>query len=100
MKRILTALLAAGTLAGAVLATSAPAEALARRLGLGPRRLCGRRHRRQRGGIFVLQSLWLLWLLRAVSLSAALRLAARLERLRLGSRLYLTAGPAQVGVIS
>ena len=80
MKRILTALVAAATLVGA--------SALG--LGLGPWRFCSRSRCRQRTGVIVLLSLRLLWLLRAVSLSAALRVAQCVEWLRLGARLRLT----------
>jgi hypothetical protein len=59
-------------------------------LGLGPWRFCSRSRCRQRTGVVVLLSIRLLRLLRALSLSAALRVAQCLERLRLGSRLRLT----------
>ena len=90
MKRIVTALVAAATLAGAAMASSAPAEARWG-WGWGLGGLCRRRRHRQRAGLVVLLSVRLLRLLRAVSLStAALRVAQCMERLRLGSCLRLT----------
>ena len=80
MKRILTALVAAAALAGAAVATSAPAEA---RWGWG----LGAGFA---AGAIVGGALAAPWLLRAISLSAAMRVAPGMERLRLGSRLRLT----------
>src|SRR6516162_9024557 len=89
MRTTVTALVAAATLAGAALASSSPAQAWhgGWGWGLGGFALGGRR--RQRIGSAVLLSIRLLWLLRTVSLSAALRVAPGMERLRLGSRLRL-----------
>ena len=82
MKRILTALVAAAALAGAAVATSAPAEA---RWGWGWGLGAG-----FAAGAIVGGALAAPWLLRAISLSAAMRVAPGMERLRLGSRLRLT----------
>src|SRR5262249_42124509 len=56
---------------------------------LAGRRVCGRCRHRQRAGTTLL-SVRLLWLLRAIPLSAALRVAAGVEPLYLDSRLRFT----------
>ena len=86
MRTTVTALVAAATLAGAALASSSPAQAWHGGWGWGLGGFAWGR-RRQRIRSVVLLSIRLLWLLRTVSLSAALRVAPGMERLRLGSRL-------------
>jgi hypothetical protein len=84
MKRTVTALVAAATIAGAAVASSSPAQAWRLGVGVGPWRVCARGRRRQRPILLSIR------LLRAISLSAALHVAPGMERLRLGSRLRLT----------
>ena len=105
MRKILTTLVAAVTIGAATLAIVEFGKCLARRrlgLGLGPRRICGRRPHRQRAGSTLLLSVRLLRQLRLRQLRLR---QLRLLQLRLRPipllrtwLLWLPAGMEWVGV--